>query len=148
MPAKHNYRNDLSEALHGAAVMLHKVGALDQSTLEDFDARHLATPPRFTPEQIKTLREAHNVSQTVFARYLNARPAAVAQWESVSKTPQRNGAQAAELGAKAWPDHPGLKRPPADRRDTIGASLGSKSWPSPSHPPTAWISNPNAMKRG
>jgi putative transcriptional regulator len=60
--------------------MLHKVGALDKATMRDFDARHLVMPGAIEPGEIKQLREANNVSQPVFARYLNT-------WETGAKRP-------------------------------------------------------------
>jgi len=71
MTAKNRFKDDISEAIHESAAMLHKVGALDKATMRDFDARHLAVPRVIEPAQIKRLREAHNVRQPVFARYLN-----------------------------------------------------------------------------
>lgn len=56
-------------------------------TILALDARHLATPSAFAPAQIKQLREANNVSQPVFARYLNTSESTVEKWESGSKRP-------------------------------------------------------------
>jgi putative transcriptional regulator len=67
--------------------MLHKVGALDKATMRDFDARHLAVPRLIEPAQIKRLREANNVSQPVFARYLNTSDSTVEKWETGAKRP-------------------------------------------------------------
>jgi putative transcriptional regulator len=44
---------------------------LDKATMRDFDARHVAMPNGIEPAQIKQLREANNLSQPIFARYLN-----------------------------------------------------------------------------
>jgi putative transcriptional regulator len=71
MPAKAKFKSDISEAIHSSASMLYKVGALNKATMRDFDARHLAVPNEIATAQIKQLREANNVSQPVFARYLN-----------------------------------------------------------------------------
>ena len=62
--------------------MPHKVGALDK-----FDARHLVVPTEINPAQIKRLREANNVSQPVFARYLNTSESTVEKWETGAKRP-------------------------------------------------------------
>ncbi len=72
MTAKRMYKGDISEAIHSSAAMLHKVGALDKATMRDFDARHLVVPEMIEPAQIRHIREANNVSQPVFTRYLNA----------------------------------------------------------------------------
>jgi hypothetical protein len=63
--------------------MLHKVGALDKATMRDFDARHLVVPTVIAPSQIEKLREANNVSQPVFARYLNTSESTIEKWGPV-----------------------------------------------------------------
>lgn len=87
MPTRSKYRSDVSEAIHSSAAMLHRVGALDKATMRDFDARHLAVPGAIEPAQIKRLREANNVSQPVFARYLNTSESTVEKWETGAKRP-------------------------------------------------------------
>lgn len=85
--AKSKFKNDISEAIHSSAAMLHKVGALDKATMRDFDARLLVVPTEIEPAQIKRLREANNVSQPVFARYLNTSESTVEKWETGAKRP-------------------------------------------------------------
>ncbi len=87
MSTKAKFRNDASEAIHSSAAMLHKIGALDRATMRDFDARHLVIPTEIEPAEIKKLREAHNVSQPVFARYLNTSESTVEKWETGAKRP-------------------------------------------------------------
>lgn len=87
MTKKNSFKSRSSEALHTAAAMLHKVGALDKATMRDFDARHLAMPTAIEPAQIKRLREANHVSQPVFARYLNTSESTVEKWETGAKRP-------------------------------------------------------------
>ncbi len=87
MATKTRFRSDISEAIHAAAAGLHKVGALDKATMRDFDARHLVVPRGIAPAQIKQLREANNVSQPVFARYLNTSESTVEKWETGAKRP-------------------------------------------------------------
>jgi putative transcriptional regulator len=41
MATKGKFKSDTSEAIHSSAAMLHKVGAIDKTTMEVFDARHL-----------------------------------------------------------------------------------------------------------
>ena len=87
MATKAKFKSDLSEAMHGSATALHKVGAIDKATMRDFDARHLAIPTEIAPAQIKKLREANKVSQPVFARYLNTSESTVEKWETGAKRP-------------------------------------------------------------
>jgi putative transcriptional regulator len=85
--AKTKYKSDLSEAVHTSAAMLLKVGALDKTTMRDFDARHLSVAAYIDPAHIKKLREANNVSQPVFARYLNTSESTIEKWETGAKRP-------------------------------------------------------------
>lgn len=87
MTAKNKFRSNISETIHSSAAMLHKVGALDKATMRDFDSRHLVVPAGIEPAQIKQLREANNVSQPVFARYLNTSESTVEKWETGAKRP-------------------------------------------------------------
>jgi putative transcriptional regulator len=87
MATKRKYKKEASEAIHSSAAMLHKVGVFDKATMRDFDARHLVVPTEIEPAQIKQLREANNVSQPVFARYLNTSKSTVEKWETGAKRP-------------------------------------------------------------
>lgn len=77
MTVTRRFQSDVSEAIHSAAAMLHSVGALDKTTMRDFDARHLAVPSEIEPAQIEKLREADNVSQPAFARDPNTNKSTV-----------------------------------------------------------------------
>ena len=87
MATRNRFKSDVSEAIRSSAAMLHRVGALDKATMRDFDARHLAVPSAIEPAQIKQIREANNVSQPVFARYLNTSESTVEKWETGAKRP-------------------------------------------------------------
>ena len=86
MKKKPIFKSDISEAIHSAAAGLHEVGALDKTTMREFDARHLVVPD-IEPGQIRRLREANKVSQSVFARYLNTSDSTVEKWETGAKRP-------------------------------------------------------------
>ncbi|GMV62558.1 MAG: hypothetical protein AMXMBFR74_17260 [Parvibaculum sp.] len=87
MASKKKHKSDISEALHSSALALHKVGALDKTTMRDFDMRHLAVPSEIEPAEIKRIREKNRVSQPVFARYLNTSESTVEKWETGAKKP-------------------------------------------------------------
>jgi putative transcriptional regulator len=87
MAMKTRFKSDISEAIHSSAAMLHKVGALDKTTMRTFDERHLDMPDAIEPAEIKQLREANNVSQPVFARYLNTSESTIEKWETGAKRP-------------------------------------------------------------
>ena len=81
------YRSDAFEAIHASAKALHKVGAIDKATLRDFDESCLAAIFNFTPTDIQKLRQSNNVSQPIFARYLNTSESTIEKWETGAKRP-------------------------------------------------------------
>ena len=87
MTTKRNFRSDAFEAIHASARALHKVGAMSKVTLREFDESCLAMPTEIKPKQIKTIREKNQVSQPIFARYLNTSESTVQKWESGAKRP-------------------------------------------------------------
>jgi putative transcriptional regulator len=87
MATTSRFKSDVSEAIHSPAAMVHKVGAFDKATMRGFDARHVAVLREIEPAQIKHLREANNVSQRVFSRYLNISESTVEKWEAGAKKP-------------------------------------------------------------
>lgn len=75
------------KAVHETAKGLHKAGAMQATTLREFDALCLPPVKEFTPTQIKRLRERNKASQAVFAAYLNTSPSTVQKWEQGQKRP-------------------------------------------------------------
>jgi putative transcriptional regulator len=75
------YKSDIKAAIHQMATDLHESGLIDKKTMRRFDESCLTPIRRFTPEQIRALREREEVSQTVFALYLNVPKDSVSQWE-------------------------------------------------------------------
>lgn len=74
-------------SVHKTAAGLHKAGLMDKATMREFDALRLAPVEPLTPEEIRALREREQVSQPVFAHYLNVRKDAVSKWERGEKRP-------------------------------------------------------------
>lgn len=87
MTAKPRFKSDAFEAIHASASALHKVGTIDKATMRHFDEASLVKPAMFAPAEIKQLRESNNVSQPVFARYLNTSESTVEKWEAGTKRP-------------------------------------------------------------
>jgi putative transcriptional regulator len=81
------YRSDAMAAVHETMEALHKVGAIDKQTMRRFDDACLTPVQSISPKQIKLLRKRENVSQTVFANYLNVTPNLVSKWERGEKRP-------------------------------------------------------------
>jgi putative transcriptional regulator len=87
MATKQKFKGDAFEAIHSSASAMCKVGAIDKATIRSFDATCLTTPPPPKPQQIKKLRQRLDVSQSVFARYLNTSESTIAKWETGAKQP-------------------------------------------------------------
>lgn len=99
------YRSDALAALHESLEALHDIGAIDKRTLREFDEACLSPVLPMTPEDIRALREREQLSQPVFARYLNVSRNLISDWERGVKKPggpalrlltivQKNGIQA------------------------------------------------------
>ena len=87
MTAKNKYKSPAFEAIHSAASGLFSVGAIPQETMRHFDESCLGSVAALQPIEIKALREQLNVSQPVFARYLNTSVSTVQKWETGAKRP-------------------------------------------------------------
>lgn len=87
MKNKHNYKSDAFQAIHTSAAALLKVGAIDKATMRSFDLSCLSQPQTLTADEIKKLRERCQVSQPVFARYLNTSESTIEKWESGARQP-------------------------------------------------------------
>ncbi|AIS10674.1 DNA-binding protein [Pseudomonas chlororaphis subsp. aurantiaca] len=82
------FKTEALESIHESASALHAIGAIGKTTMRQFDEACIApVPASISAEQIKLLRERSNVSQPVFARYLNTSASTVKQWESGEKHP-------------------------------------------------------------
>lgn len=73
--------------VHGTAAGLHRAGIIDKATMREFDVLCLTPVAPMAPEEIKALRVREQVSQPVFASYLNVRKDAVSKWERGEKRP-------------------------------------------------------------
>lgn len=87
MIVKRKYKSEAFEAIHSSAHALLDVGAIDKTTMREFDESCLMELQDIKPEQIKTIRENNKVSQPVFARYLNTTKSTVQKWEIGAKRP-------------------------------------------------------------
>ena len=82
-----SFRSDAFGAIHSSAAGMFRAGTIDKTTMRRFDDLCLKVPPALEPAEIKQLREANNVSQPVFARYLNISESTVEKWETGAKRP-------------------------------------------------------------
>jgi putative transcriptional regulator len=82
----------LAEALVETAGDMHKAGLLDRASYDKITMRHLgvADVPKLDPitaTQIRAMRERANLSQAVFAHYLNLTADYVSKLERGTKRP-------------------------------------------------------------
>lgn len=87
MTTKNKAENDILASVHKTAAGLHQIGLVDKATMREFDALCLTPVEPLSPVEIRALREREQVSQPVFARYLNVRKDAVSKWERGEKRP-------------------------------------------------------------
>ena len=81
------YRSEALAAVHEMIEGLHEAGAVDKQTMRDFDDACLTPAHLLAPDEIRAIREAEQVSQPVFARYLNVSRNLVSDWERGAKRP-------------------------------------------------------------
>jgi len=85
--AKRRADGGILASVHTTTAGLHKAGLVDKATMREFDALCLPPVETLPPEEIRALREREQVSQSVFAHYLNVRKDAVSKWERGEKRP-------------------------------------------------------------
>ena len=81
------YKSEAMAAIHETMEALHTVGAIDKQTMRHFDEACLTPIRPLKPEEIKAIREKEQVSQTVFANYLNVTSSLISKWERGEKRP-------------------------------------------------------------
>lgn len=79
--------SEILDITHEMAQGLFKVGAIDDITMREVEALCLPVKKSFTPEDIRRIRAANHVSQTVFAAMLGIGKTTVQQWEQGQKKP-------------------------------------------------------------
>jgi putative transcriptional regulator len=81
------FKSDAFEAIHSHVSGLHEIGVVSKETMRRFDESCLYVPEKLGPKQIKALRNSFQVSQPVFARYLNTSESTVEKWETGATKP-------------------------------------------------------------
>lgn len=81
------YKTKALQVVHETAADLAEAGLLEKKTMRKFDELCLTPVPELTPDDIKAIREKEQLSQAVFARYLNVSLSLVSQWERGEKHP-------------------------------------------------------------
>ena len=90
-------RSRILETVHESAKDLHAAGAMDETTMREFDIMCLPPVKPYTAGEIKKIRLGQHVSQPVFAAYLNVTKSTVAKWEQGDKKPRGSSLKLLEL---------------------------------------------------
>ncbi len=81
------YKSDAYAAIHETMAGMSDAGVIDKKTMREFDEACLTPVHAFSAPDIKALREREEVSQRVFALYMNVSKDSVSQWERGLKKP-------------------------------------------------------------
>jgi putative transcriptional regulator len=73
--------------VHQTAKGLFEAGVMDAKTMRQFDQLGIPRLKEYSPAQIQRLRRQLQVSQTVFAAYLNTSRSTVQKWEQGQQKP-------------------------------------------------------------
>lgn len=97
---KTRFKSDATAAIHSAASGLHRAKLIDKKTMREYDELCIEPVPEFDARAIARIRKSVNVSQSVFAAYLNTTPSTVRQWEQGDKRPSGIAARLLQLVQK------------------------------------------------
>ena len=81
------YKSDAFAAIHETAEGMFEAGVIYKQTMRSFDSSCLTVIHDFTGEEIRALREREDVSQSVFAHYMNVSKDYISKWERGEKKP-------------------------------------------------------------
>lgn len=81
------YKSDLLAAVHETAMGMRDAHVIDKKTMRQFDEGCLTPVRPLNAKEIRALREREEVSQTIFAHYLNVTKDSVSKWERGEKKP-------------------------------------------------------------
>ncbi len=81
------YQSEIAGVVHRAMEGALRAGAIDKTTMREFDAMCLTSIEELRPKDILAIRKKAGVSQGVFARYLNVPTTLVSQWERGERRP-------------------------------------------------------------
>lgn len=63
MPNKPKFKSGAFEAMHSTAQGLYRAGAIDKTTMREFDESCLLVPTEIEPKEIKLIRENNHLSR-------------------------------------------------------------------------------------
>lgn len=81
------YKSEIMASVHEMMEGFHQSASIDKRTMREFDEGCLTEVQPLEPSEIKSIREREQISQPVFARYLNVSKGLVSDWERGVKRP-------------------------------------------------------------
>ena len=98
--AKQRFKSDLLGAVHGAMSDMREIGLVDKRTMRRFDDMCIAETPEFDAKAVADIRQTANVSQAIFAAYMNTSVSTIQKWESGAKHPSGTAAKLLQVVKK------------------------------------------------
>lgn len=86
-------KSRLLSELNETAVGLAKTGVVTKTTLREIEAEARRPKQKYTAQRIKTIRNAAEMSQAVFAIYMNTSLSTVQKWELGKNQPRGGSAK-------------------------------------------------------
>ncbi len=74
-------------AIHSAAFALHRAGGISKATMREYEELCIEPAHEVSAKDVIRIRAKANVSQNLFARYLNTSASTVQKWETGAKKP-------------------------------------------------------------
>ena len=87
MTKKISAKSPIFEAVHETASDLHRLGFIDMRKMQRYDVLCLQPVPDYNGAKVKALRTKRQLSQSVFASFLNTSLSTVRKWEIDEKRP-------------------------------------------------------------
>lgn len=81
------YKSEILAAIHETVSDIHEAQVFDKKTMRKYDDLCLTKVEPLSSDEIRELRLSQNVSQSVFALYLNVSKGLISQWERGKKKP-------------------------------------------------------------
>lgn len=78
----------LLDVVHSSVKSMHDLGIVDGHTMRKFDETCLPETIPLAPQEIKSIRLDSKMSQTVFAKLINASGSTIKKWETGEKIPR------------------------------------------------------------
>ncbi len=85
--AKALVNNRVTEVVLASAGGFYEAGIMTKTTMREFEALCMPKIPKYSPKQIKAIRDRCNASQKVFAAYLNISASSLQKWETGARKP-------------------------------------------------------------